>query len=185
LKRPADGDYWLVIAAVRANTDEHFIIGLRISADKRDPEGMTEDESLAAVQLLPPLLDYVHVVADTSASLGGAVHIVPPMAIEAAYLAKEAGTFKASLSIPLFVTRRINQPQEDAGIAHDTHACQLHFALQASAGAAEFSALRLDRPRHRRTSGARRASSPTSGQWHPMRRKPAPVCTRSTAWRTA
>ena len=54
----------------------------------------------------------MHIVAGTSASLGGAVHIVPPMAIEAAYLAKEAGTFKAGLNIPLFVTGRINQPQE-------------------------------------------------------------------------
>ncbi|RBH53659.1 MULTISPECIES: FAD-dependent oxidoreductase [Pseudomonas] len=101
-----------VIAAVRAATDEQFIIGLRISADERDAEGLTEDESLAAVVQLQGELDYVHIVAGTSASLGGAIHIVPPMAIEAAYLAKEAGTFKASLSIPLFVTGRINQPQE-------------------------------------------------------------------------
>ncbi|MGE7955105.1 FAD-dependent oxidoreductase [Pseudomonas sp. NPDC089530] len=101
-----------VIAAVRASTDDQFIIGLRISADERDPEGLTEDESLAAVQSLQGQLDYVHIVAGTSASLGGAVHIVPPMAIEAAYLAREAGTFKASLKIPLFVTGRINQPQE-------------------------------------------------------------------------
>ena len=100
-----------VIAAVRAATDEQFIIGLRISADERDPEGLTEDESLAAVQSLQAQLDYVHIVAGTSASLGGAVHIVPPMAIEAAYLAKEAGTFKAGLYIPFFVTWRINQPQ--------------------------------------------------------------------------
>ena len=101
-----------VIAAVRAATDEQFIIGLRISADERDAEGLTEDESLAAVVQLQGELDYVHIVAGTSASLGGAIHIVPPMAIEAAYLAKEAGTFKAKLSIPLFVTGRINQPQE-------------------------------------------------------------------------
>ncbi|WP_371356445.1 FAD-dependent oxidoreductase [Pseudomonas chlororaphis] len=101
-----------VIAAVRASTDAQFIIGLRISADERDPEGLTEDESLAAVQAMQEQLDYVHIVAGTSASLGGAVHIVPPMAIEAAYLAREAGTFKASLKIPLFVTGRINQPQE-------------------------------------------------------------------------
>ncbi|PSS58553.1 FAD-dependent oxidoreductase [Pseudomonas sp. BBP2017] len=101
-----------VIAAVRAATSPAFIIGLRISADERDAEGLTEDESLAAVQALQSVLDYVHIVAGTSASLGGAVHIVPPMAIEAAYLAREAGTFKACLSVPLFVTGRINQPQE-------------------------------------------------------------------------
>ncbi|POA88918.1 oxidoreductase [Pseudomonas protegens] len=105
-----------ILDAMRASTDADFIIGLRISADERDPEGLTEDESLAAVQMLQGQLDYVHIVAGTSASLGGAVHIVPPMAVEAAYLAREAGTFKAKLSIPLFVTGRINQPQEAEAI---------------------------------------------------------------------
>jgi 2,4-dienoyl-CoA reductase-like NADH-dependent reductase (Old Yellow Enzyme family) len=101
-----------VLAAVRAATDEHFIVGLRISADERDSEGLSEDESLAAAEALQSQLDYLHIVAGTSASLGGAVHIVPPMAIEPAYLAREAGTFKQRLAIPLFVTGRINQPQE-------------------------------------------------------------------------
>jgi 2,4-dienoyl-CoA reductase-like NADH-dependent reductase (Old Yellow Enzyme family) len=101
-----------VIDAVRASTDEHFIIGLRISADDRDSDGLSEDESLAAARALQSRVDYLHIVAGTSASLGGAIHIVPPMAIEAAYLAREAGTFKAQLDIPLFVTGRINQPQE-------------------------------------------------------------------------
>jgi 2,4-dienoyl-CoA reductase-like NADH-dependent reductase (Old Yellow Enzyme family) len=101
-----------VLAAVRAATDEQFIVGLRISADERDSEGLSEDESLAAAEALQGQLDYLHIVAGTSASLGGAVHIVPPMAIEPAYLAREAGTFKQRLNIPLFVTGRINQPQE-------------------------------------------------------------------------
>jgi len=101
-----------VLAAVRAATDEHFIVGLRISADERDSEGLSEDESLAAAEALQGQLDYLHIVAGTSASLGGAVHIVPPMAIEPAYLAREAGTFKQRLAIPLFVTGPINQPQE-------------------------------------------------------------------------
>ncbi|KAF1054176.1 MAG: Metal reductase [Stenotrophomonas maltophilia] len=105
-----------VLAAVRAATDEQFIIGLRISADERDPEGLTEGESLEAVKALQNELDYVHIVAGTSASLGGAVHIVPPMAIEAAYLADEAANFKRNLDIPLFVTGRINQPQEAEAI---------------------------------------------------------------------
>ncbi|MCY1259485.1 Metal reductase [compost metagenome] len=101
-----------VLAAVREATADDFIVGLRISADERDPEGLTEDESLQAVLALQGELDYVHIVAGTSASLGGAIHIVPPMAVEAAYLAPTAGTFKARLDIPLFVTGRINQPQE-------------------------------------------------------------------------
>ena len=101
-----------VLAAVRAATGEQFIIGLRISADERDSQGLSEDESLAAAVALQGQLDYLHIVAGTSASLGGALHIVPPMAIEPAYLAREAATFKQQLAIPLFVTGRINQPQE-------------------------------------------------------------------------
>ncbi|MBD2838387.1 FAD-dependent oxidoreductase [Pseudomonas sp. JM0905a] len=105
-----------VILAVRANCPEDFIVGMRISADERDPEGLTEDESLTAALALQGQLDYLHLVAGTSASIGGAIHIVPPMAIEAAYLASTAGTFKSRLDIPLFVTGRINQPQEAESI---------------------------------------------------------------------
>ncbi|MCO1669417.1 FAD-dependent oxidoreductase, partial [Pseudomonas aeruginosa] len=101
-----------VLAAVRTATSEDFIVGLRLSADERDPEGLSESESLQAAEAVQGELDYLHIVAGTSASLGGAIHIVPPMAIEPAYLAREAGTFKARLAIPLFVTGRINQPQE-------------------------------------------------------------------------
>lgn len=105
-----------VLAAVRAATSEDFIVGLRLSADERDPEGLSESESLQAAEAVQGELDYLHIVAGTSASLGGAIHIVPPTAIEPAYLAREAGTFKARLAIPLFVTGRINQPQEAEAI---------------------------------------------------------------------
>jgi 2,4-dienoyl-CoA reductase-like NADH-dependent reductase (Old Yellow Enzyme family) len=43
--------------------------------------------SLAACVAVQDQLDYVSLVAGTSASLGGAVHIAPPMAFPAAYLA--------------------------------------------------------------------------------------------------
>jgi 2,4-dienoyl-CoA reductase-like NADH-dependent reductase (Old Yellow Enzyme family) len=101
-----------IIEAVRSRTSDEFIVGLRISAGEFDPEGLTEDESREAAELLQDRLDYVHLVAGTSASLGGAVHIVPPMAIEPAYLARQAGQFKSKISVPLFVTGRINAPQE-------------------------------------------------------------------------
>ncbi|WP_413705264.1 FAD-dependent oxidoreductase [Pseudomonas sp. Pseusp16] len=101
-----------IIEAVRARTSENFVVGMRISADERDADGLTEEESLQAAQRLQDRLDYVHIVAGTSATLGGAIHIVPPMAVEAAYLANEAARFKSKLSIALFVTGRINAPQE-------------------------------------------------------------------------
>jgi thioredoxin reductase len=53
----------------------------------------------------------VNVTTGTSASVGGAVHIAPPMAFSAGYVAPDAGVFKRALSLPVFVAGRINQPQ--------------------------------------------------------------------------
>ena len=55
--------------------------------------------------------DYFNVVAGTSASLAGAVHIVPPMAVPHAYTAPFAAALKAVVRNPVIVTGRINQPQ--------------------------------------------------------------------------
>jgi len=101
-----------VVVAIRTAVDEHCVVGLRISLDERDCEGLQEDEALQACVALQDQLDYVSLVAGTSASLGGAVHIAPPMAFPAAYLATPAGRFRQALSIPLLLAGRINQPQE-------------------------------------------------------------------------
>lgn len=100
------------LKAMRAETSEDFVIGMRISTSERDEQGLTDDEALDICRRLEPLLDYVSLTAGTSASLGGAVHIVPPMAYRNAYLAGDAARFRQALAIPVFVTGRINQPQE-------------------------------------------------------------------------
>jgi len=100
------------LKAMRAETSEGFVIGMRISTSERDEQGLTGDEALDICRRLEPLLDYVSLTAGTSASLGGAVHIVPPMAYRNAYLAGDAARFRQALAIPVFVTGRINQPQE-------------------------------------------------------------------------
>lgn len=105
-----------VLAAVRAATDDDFIIGLRISAGERDEEGLTIPEALAACKALEPGLDFVNVTTGTSASIGGAVHIAAPMAFAAGYFAVDAGAFRKALKIPVFVAGRINQPQEAEAI---------------------------------------------------------------------
>ena len=101
-----------VITAVREATSDSFAVGLRISSREMDTQGLQLDTTLAACQQLAAQLDFVNVIAGTSASLGGAVHIVPPMGIENAYLAPDAKLFKENLQIPVFVAGRINQPQE-------------------------------------------------------------------------
>jgi 2,4-dienoyl-CoA reductase-like NADH-dependent reductase (Old Yellow Enzyme family) len=101
-----------VIAEVRSVVGPDFVIGLRISGDERGQEGLTETESLAAIEAVAPALDYVNVIAGTSASIGGATHIVPPMFIEGAYVAPFAAQVKRVVDIPVLVGGRISQPQQ-------------------------------------------------------------------------
>lgn len=101
-----------IVADVRAKTSDDFVVGVRISGGELDQQGITPEECLAAITALEQDIDYIHVVAGTSASAGGAVHIVPPMTVANGYLAPFAASVKANVSIPVFVTGRINQPQD-------------------------------------------------------------------------
>ena len=105
-----------VLLAIRDATDEDFVIGLRISAGEREEDGLTAAEALAACIALEPELDYVNVTTGTSATLGGAMHIAPPMAFAPGYVAPDAAAFKRALRVPVFVAGRINQPQEAEAI---------------------------------------------------------------------
>ncbi len=100
-----------VLQAIRAATDEDFVIGIRISAGEIDDDGLQPAEVMATVRALEPHLDYVNVTMGTSASLGGAVHIAPPMTFAAGYTAPEAAPLRQALKVPVFVAGRINQPQ--------------------------------------------------------------------------
>ena len=102
-----------VAAAIRAEVGEHFVIGLRISGDERDAQAIAAQEVLDVCQALDAegTLNYFHVIAGNSASLSGAIHIVPPMFYETAYVAPFAALVKGVVSKPVMVTGRINQPQ--------------------------------------------------------------------------
>ncbi|MEW6223305.1 MAG: FAD-dependent oxidoreductase [Chloroflexota bacterium] len=103
-----------VIAAVRAALDPDAVVGLRISIDERSPDGLTRDESLAALAALDAagVPDYVSVVAGTSATLAGSDHIVPPMTMANAYTAPLAAAARAVVRVPVLVAGRVNAPQE-------------------------------------------------------------------------
>lgn len=105
-----------VIDAVRAATGTGFAIGLRISGDEHTHDGMEDADSLEVIRALAPGLDYVNIIAGTSASLRGAIHIVPPMFQDTAYLAPFAHAVKQAVDIPVMVAGRINQPQEAESI---------------------------------------------------------------------
>ncbi|MDY0885541.1 FAD-dependent oxidoreductase [Dongia soli] len=101
-----------VVAAVRTATGPDFIIGLRISGDEKDADGLTDAESLEALVALDGSFDYFNIVAGSSASIGGAVHIAPPMAFPSGYVAPFGAAAKAKVKTPVFVAGRINQPQD-------------------------------------------------------------------------
>ncbi len=101
-----------VLAAVRRATGPEFVLGLRITGEEHDDAGVEPDEVLQVVRDAAGHLDYVSVVAGSSATLGAAVHIVPPMFYAPGYSAPFAATVKQMVNIPVIATGRINQPQE-------------------------------------------------------------------------
>jgi 2,4-dienoyl-CoA reductase-like NADH-dependent reductase (Old Yellow Enzyme family)/thioredoxin reductase len=109
-----------VIADIRAKVTDGFVVGMRISGSETDEQGLSEDETLEAVTSLADTIDYVHITLGTSATLGGAIHIAPPMALAAAYVVPFASRIKQRVRIPVFATGRINQPQDaEAAIARN------------------------------------------------------------------
>jgi len=102
-----------VIHAVRAAVGGSLVVGLRISVDELEHDGLVPEESrdICAHLAAMPELDYLNVIAGSMAGLSGSVHVVPPMMIEHAYTAPLAATIKTVTEKPVFVAGRINQPQ--------------------------------------------------------------------------
>jgi 2,4-dienoyl-CoA reductase-like NADH-dependent reductase (Old Yellow Enzyme family)/thioredoxin reductase len=102
-----------VLAAVREGAGSEMIVGIRLSGDELEHDGLVSDEVLEIAAALDSdgMLDYINVTAGSSAGLAGSVHIVPPMEIETAYTAPFAAAIKDRVSVPVFVAGRVNQPQ--------------------------------------------------------------------------
>ena len=101
-----------VVAAIRAATGPDFVVGLRISGDERDLEGLGEDEVTDTLVAFDGAFDYYNITAGTSAGLGSAVNIAPPMMVAHGHLEPLSAAIKARVATPVFVAGRINQPQD-------------------------------------------------------------------------
>ncbi|WP_421695249.1 FAD-dependent oxidoreductase [Aestuariivirga sp.] len=99
------------ISAIRQHVPDDFIVGIRMSGDEHDEDGLVEEDSAAIARALAPELDYLNVIAGTSATASGATHIVPSMANAHGYVAPFAQKVKQLTGKPVFVAGRINQPQ--------------------------------------------------------------------------
>jgi 2,4-dienoyl-CoA reductase-like NADH-dependent reductase (Old Yellow Enzyme family) len=98
--------------AIRAATGPDFVVGLRISGDERDSDGLTQAEVTEALIACDGTFDYYNVTAGTSAALGAAINIAPPMAVPHGHLAPLAAAIRARVRTPVIVAGRINQPQD-------------------------------------------------------------------------
>jgi len=103
-----------LLAGVRARIGDRMVLGVRISGDEMEHDGLTIDLVVQVCQALEKdgVADYVNVIAGSMSGLGGSIHVVPPMFVENAYVAPLAATIKRAVRMPVFVAGRINQPQQ-------------------------------------------------------------------------
>ena len=121
------------IAETRRLIGNDKIIGLRISADEHEPDGIDTPSWLEICKRLNDEveLDFVNVTVGSMMGPGGSVHVVPPMQIEHAYTAPKAGQIKAVMDKTIMVAGRINQPQqaEQVLVAGQAHMCGMTRAM--------------------------------------------------------
>ena len=122
-----------VLQAVRNRLGPSSVVGMRISGEDLDGLGLEESESTACCEAVAAagLVDYVSVVAGSSASRPGAYHISAPMTQSHGYTAPYGAAIKARVQVPVIVTGRINQPQiaEQIIAAGQADACGMTRAM--------------------------------------------------------
>lgn len=103
-----------IAADIRAKTGPDFVIGLRLSGNELSHEGMDQSAMLEACERIAAdeVIDYFSVVAGSSATLAGSVHIAPPMFEEVGYTAPLGQAIRERTGVTTIVTGRINQPQD-------------------------------------------------------------------------
>ncbi|WP_406645674.1 FAD-dependent oxidoreductase [Aliisedimentitalea scapharcae] len=103
-----------IAADIRAKTGDGFVIGLRLSGNEMSHEGLEHPEMLDACDRIAAdqTLDYFSVVAGSSATLAGSIHIAPPMSEAVGYTAPLGQAIRERTGLTTIITGRINQPQE-------------------------------------------------------------------------
>ncbi|MEZ5776322.1 MAG: FAD-dependent oxidoreductase [Hyphomicrobiaceae bacterium] len=103
-----------ILTEVRAEIGRDKALGIRISGDEMTEGGLDLQTMVEVARAIDDdgLADYISVIAGSSASPGGWIHVFPPMAMPHAYVVPQAAAIKAAVSCPVLVAGRINQPQQ-------------------------------------------------------------------------
>ena len=105
-------------------------LGIRVSLSEMTANGMTSEDMLAICKVIEAdgKVDYFSVISGSSASPAGWIHVFPPMAVEAGYVAADAALLKQAVAKPVLVAGRINQPQIAEAILADGRADMVGMA---------------------------------------------------------
>jgi len=89
---------------VRRAIGERRALGIRISAEEVEADGLPQDEVLEICRSLAArgLVDYANVTIGSMAGLGGSIHVVPPMEVAHGYVAPKAGAYRPATGPPVF-----------------------------------------------------------------------------------
>ena len=121
------------IAQTRRLIGPEKVIGMRISADEHEPDGLDAPAWLEICRRLndEEELDFLDVTVGSMMGPGGSFHVVPPMQIGHAYTAPNAGEIKAVTDKTILVAGRINQPQmaEQVLASGQAHLCGMTRAM--------------------------------------------------------
>ena len=100
------------LSAVRRSVGEELVVGIRISAEEVEHDGLTAEEVIEICKELASngVIDYVNVTTGSMSGLGGSIHVVPPMELKPGYVAPHAANLRSAVGLPVFVAGRINQP---------------------------------------------------------------------------
>lgn len=103
-----------VLAGIRARVGPGFALGIRVTTDEKDFDGLTPELVVEMLRVLDHdgVLDFYDVATGTAAGPAGQSHIVPPMILDTSYVPSTGAAVKAAVSKPVFLGGgRINQPQ--------------------------------------------------------------------------
>lgn len=102
-----------VALAVRVAIPTGAILGMRISLGEKTQKGMNREEAMGAILMLQEadLIDYLNVTVGSSGTSHANDFVVPPMTKEAGFMTAEADDVKPSVTLPVFLAGRFNQPQ--------------------------------------------------------------------------
>ena len=106
-----------VLGSVRAKTGA-MVVGVRLSADERSPQGLTPDDVLEVCAALDAdgLVDYFNITDGGASTVGGAAYMVPAMALDHTEVHGRVRAIKEQVSKPVMVTGRLNQPHAAEGL---------------------------------------------------------------------